>query len=88
MKKFIIEREIPGLGDLTFEELQNISGESCKVIENMGKPYHWITSFVAKNKMYCIHIARDIEDVREHSRKSGFPADKIVEVLEVIDLAS
>ena len=85
MKKFVIEREIPGLGDMTAEQLQAISQASCNVVSGLGKPYHWIESFVTNNKMYCIHIAESEDVVREHAINGGFPVTSIAEVKTMID---
>ncbi len=57
MKKFVVERNLPGAGNLSPEELQAISQNSCEVISHLGKPYHWIQSFITGDKIYCIHIA-------------------------------
>ncbi|GGM97075.1 hypothetical protein GCM10010967_33630 [Dyadobacter beijingensis] len=85
MKKFIIEREIEGLGNLSGEELRNISQASCAVVSGLDAPYHWIQSFVTNNKLYCIHIAESEEVVREHARRGGFPVHSIAEVKTIID---
>lgn len=85
MRKFIVEREIPGLGKLPKEELQAITQKSNGVLDGMDVPYHWVQSFVTEDKMYCIHIAPDEETVLEHARRGGFPADRIVEVKDFID---
>jgi hypothetical protein len=88
MKKFIIERELPGAGKLTPAELQSIALRSCDVVENLEGQYHWIQTFVTDNKLYCVHIARDREAVMEHARQGGFPADHIVEVRSIMDPTS
>lgn len=85
MKKFVIERSLPGAGNLTPEELQEISRTSCEVVSKMGKPYHWIQSFVTDDKIYCIHIAESEEVVREHARQGNFPVNKVSEVKAIID---
>ena len=85
MKKFIIEREIPGLGNMSAEELQAFTRKSNDTLKEMNTPYHWVESFVTGDKMYCVHIAPDEETVREHSQRGGFPANKIVEVLSEIN---
>ena len=85
MKKFIIVRELPGAGQLSPEELRAISQTSCEVVNNLGKPYHWVQSFVTENKIVCVHIAEDKETVLEHARKGGFPADSVEEVKAMID---
>lgn len=85
MKKFIIERNIPGAGNMSKEELAAITATSCGVVEDMNKPYHWIQSYVTDNKVYCVHIAEDEATVREHAERGGFPVDHIEEVQEIID---
>ena len=85
MKKFVIEREIPGLGKMTAEELQAIAQSSCEVVNGLNRPYHWVQSFVTGDKMYCIHIAPDEATVLEHAQRGGFPANRIAEVNGTID---
>ncbi len=85
MKKFLIERNLPGAGNLTPQELENIARASCEVVCNLGRPYHWIQTFVTQDKLYCIHIAESEELVREHARLGQFPINTIMEVKTVID---
>lgn len=85
MKKFVIEREIPGAGKLSAEELAAITQASCSVVNEIGKPYHWVQSFVTDDKIYCIHIAESEEVIREHAAMGGFPANSIAEVKAIID---
>jgi hypothetical protein len=85
MKKFVIERNLPGAGNLSSEELQAISQTSCEVVGQIGKPYHWIQSFVTDDKIYCIHIAESEEVVREHARMGKFPINTVSEVKAIID---
>ena len=85
MKKFMIERNLPGAGNLSAEELQAISQTSCAVVNGLDKPYYWIQSFVTDDKIYCIHIAENEEAVREHARLGNFPINTIAEVKAVID---
>ena len=85
MKKFVIERNLPGAGNLTPEELRTISQTSCAVLNALGKPYHWIQSFVTEDKIYCIHIAENEDIIREHARRGNFPINMISEVKAVID---
>jgi len=85
MKKFVVERNMPGAGNLSAEELQAISQTSCEVLNKLGKPYHWIQSFIAEDKIYCIHIAENEEVVREHARLGNFPVNRITEVKTIID---
>ena len=85
MKKFLIERNLPGAGNLSAAELQAISQTSCAVLNELGKPYHWIQSFVTEDKIYCIHIAESEEVIREHARRGKFPINIVAEVKAVID---
>lgn len=77
MKKFVIGRNLPGAVQLTAEELQSISQTSCEVINQLGKPYHWIQSFITGDKIYCIHIAENEQVVREHAMLGRFPVNTI-----------
>ena len=85
MKKFVVERILPGAGTLSPEELQAISQTSCEVLNRLGKPYYWIQSFVTNDKIYCIHIAESEDVVREHARLGKLPINTISEVKAVID---
>ena len=85
MKKFVIERILPGAGNLSPEELQAISKTSCEAVNQLSKPYHWIQSFVTDDKIYCIHIAESEEVVREHARLGKIPINTVAEVKAVID---
>ena len=85
MKKFIIERNLPGAGNLTPEELEAISRTSVGVITVLGKPYNWIQSFVTEDKIYCIHEAENEQDIREHARCGDFPVNRIEEIKAIID---
>lgn len=85
MPKYIIEREIPGAGNLTTQELQAISQKSCGVLSGMGPQIQWVQSYVTGDKIYCVYIAPDAEMVREHARQGGFPANSVAEVKSVID---
>ena len=85
MPKFIIERDIPGAGKLTQEELRGISQTSCGVLAKLGPTVQWIESYVTPDKVYCVYIAPSEELVREHARQGGFPANRISEVKSVID---
>jgi hypothetical protein len=77
MKRFIIEREIPGASALTEAEVAELSRKSSTAMSSLGVPYRWITSYVAGDKVYCVHEADDEDVVREHSRRGGFPANTI-----------
>jgi hypothetical protein len=85
MKKFLIERNLPGAGNLSPQELQEIARASCEVVCTLGRPYHWIQTFVTEDKLYCRHIAENEELVREHARRGNFPINSIAEVKAVID---
>lgn len=85
MPKFIIEREIPDAGKLTAGELQAISQKSCGVLQEMGPSIQWVESFVTDNKVYCVYNAASAEDVREHAKRGGFPANAVSEVRARID---
>jgi hypothetical protein len=85
MPKFVIEREIPGAGNLTAQELQAISQKSCGVLRNMGPEIQWVESFVTPDKVYCVYIAPNENAIREHARQGGFPANKISQVKRIID---
>jgi hypothetical protein len=88
MPKFVIEREIPGAGNLTAEQLKGISQTSCGVLSNMGPQIQWIHSYVVDDKIYCIYHAPDEEMVREHAKQGGFPANSVKKVSAVIDPAT
>lgn len=85
MPKYVIEREIPGAGDLTAEQLQGISQKSCGVLNELGPQIQWIQSFVTDDKVYCVYIAPNEEMVREHAKRGGFPANSVAEVKTMID---
>ena len=85
MPKYVIERELPGAGSLTAEQLQGISQKSCSVLSNLGPQIHWVHSYVTGDKIYCVYIAPDEAMVREHARQGGFPANSVAEVKSVID---
>ena len=85
MPKYIIERTIPGAGDLTASDLQNISQKSCCVLTEMGPQIQWLESFVTADKVYCVYIAPNEAAVREHAKKGEFPADSIAEIKTIID---
>ena len=85
MPKYVIEREIPGAGQLTANQLQQISQKSCSVINELGPKVQWVQSFVTDDKIYCVYIAENEEIVREHAKRGGFPANRISKVHEVID---
>ena len=84
MPTFIIEREIPGADKLTAAELKDISAKSNEVVAGLGVPYKWVTSYVAGDKIYCVHEAPSAEVIRKHAERGGFPANKVTLVASVI----
>lgn len=85
MPKYVIERDIPGAGNLTEEQLKGISQTSCGVLEELGPRIQWVHSYVTGDKVYCIYNAPNEEMVLEHANKGGFPANKVSEVKTIID---
>jgi len=85
MPKFVIEREIPGAGSLSDEQLHAISQKSCGVLRNLGPEIQWVQSYVTGDKIYCIYIAPNEEMVREHAKQGGFPANSVARVVKTID---
>ncbi|HEV7642326.1 MAG TPA: DUF4242 domain-containing protein [Pyrinomonadaceae bacterium] len=85
MPKYVIEREIPGAGDLSAEQLHGVSQTSCNVLNEMGPQIQWVQSYVTGDKVYCVYIAPNEEMIREHASRGGFPANKISEVKNIID---
>ena len=85
MPKYLIEREIPGAGQLTAEELKAISQKSCSVLSSMGPHIQWVHSYVTGDKVYCVYIAPDEDAVREHAAKGDFPANRISRIESMID---
>jgi hypothetical protein len=85
MPKYIIERNIPQAGKLTAQELQAISKQSCSVLREMGPQIQWVQSFVTDDRIYCTYIAPTEEQVREHARRGGFPANSVAAIRAVID---
>jgi hypothetical protein len=85
MPKFVIEREIPGAGRLSPQDLHAISQKSCGVLSQMGPQIQWVQSFVTGDKVYCVYIAPDEKTVRKHAELGGFPANRVSQVMAVID---
>jgi Nickel responsive protein SCO4226-like len=85
MPKYVVEREIPGAGNLAPEELKAISQKSCSVIRKMGPEIQWLESFVTGDKIYCVYVAPSAEAIRQHATQGGFPANRIEEVKRMID---
>ena len=85
MKTYLIQREIPGAGQLTHEELRGVTTTSNDAVASLNKPYKWLHSYVAGDKVYCVHQAENAEVIKEHARVGGFPANLVVEVASVFD---
>ena len=85
MPKYVIERDLPGAGKLSLEEVKAISQKSCDVLRNLGPKINWVESFVTDDKIYCIYVAPNEEMIRDHAQQGGFPANLISEVRSVID---
>jgi hypothetical protein len=85
MPKYVIERDLPGAGNLTPEQLRAISQKSNKVIADLGPEIRWLTSYVTDDKLYCVYVAPDSDILYEHARCGGFPANKVTKVSTIID---
>ena len=85
MPKFVIEREIPGAGDMSPDQLQAISQTSCGVLQELGPQIQWVESYVTGDKIYCVYISPDEDLIRQHAEQGGFPADRVSEIKTVID---
>lgn len=85
MPKYVIERDIPGVGNSPAEALQAVSQTSCNVLKNLGSSIQWVQSYVTDDKIYCVYIAPNEEIIREHASQGGFPANRVSEVKAVID---
>lgn len=85
MPKFIIERSIPGAGDLSREELHQIAKKSNQVLHELGPDIQWVQSYVADDKLYCVYRAQSEEQIREHARRGGFPVDRIQVIHDIVD---
>ena len=85
MHKYVIERELPGAGALSAQQLQSISQKSCGILAEMGSQIQWVESYVTADKIYCVYHAANEELVREHAKRGGFPANRISEVVAKID---
>jgi hypothetical protein len=85
MPKYIIEREIPNAGALTPADLHAIAQKSCGVLQALGPEIQWVQSYVTEDKITCVYVAPNAEIIREHARRGGFPADKVLEVATIID---
>jgi Protein of unknown function (DUF4242) len=85
MPKYVIEREVPGAGDLTDAQLKELSQKSIKVLREMGPEIQWLHSYVTGNKVYCVYLAPDESFIKEHARRVGLPANRISAVRRLID---
>ena len=85
MPKYVIEREIPGAGQIGADDMKAISQKSCSVLKELGPQVQWVESYVTDDKVYCIYIAPNEEAVQEHARQGGFPANRVSEIRKVID---
>ena len=88
MPKYVIERDIPGAGNLTTDQLKAVAQTSCDVLRSMGPEIIWQHSYVVQDKIYCVYIAPNEEMIREHASKGGFPANKVSKVSTIIDPAT
>lgn len=84
MPKFVIERDVPGAGRLSADELRGLTRRSCAVLAELGPEIQWLESYVTDDKLYCVYVATDASSIREHARRGGFPANRIAEVRCVI----
>ena len=85
MPKYVIEREIPGAGNMSPQDLQAVSQKSCSVLQNLGPQIQWVQSYVTGDKIYCIYIAPSEDMIRTHAQQGGFPANRISEIKTTID---
>jgi uncharacterized protein DUF4242 len=85
MPKYVIERDIPGVGGSTADALQAVSQTSCNVLRELGPQIQWVQSYVTDDKIYCVYIAPNEEMIREHAERGGFPANRISEIRTIID---
>jgi hypothetical protein len=80
MPRYIIERDVPGAGALTPEQLQGLSQKSCSVLKDLGTEIQWVESYVTEDKLYCVYLAPDEDLIRQHAKQGGFPVDRISRV--------
>lgn len=85
MPKYIIERDIPGAGNLSAQALQGIAQSSCGILRELGPSIQWLESFVTQDKVYCVYIAPDQATIQAHAERGGFPANRISEITGIID---
>ena len=84
MPKYVIERPLPGAGNLSADELRDISAKSNQVLSNLGPEVRWLQSYVTEDKIYCVYVAPSEEMIREHAKRGGFPADSVSQVHAII----
>lgn len=85
MPKYVIERELPGAGKFSRDQLHAISQKSCGVLNALGPQIQWVQSYVTDDKIYCVYVAPNVEMVMEHAKRGGFPANKVSEIRTIID---
>jgi hypothetical protein len=85
MPKYVIERDVPGAGKLSAEQLKGLSQASCGVLTTMGPQIQWVQSYVTEDKVYCVYIAPNEEQIREHAKQGGFPANSVNQIMTIID---
>ena len=85
MPKYLIERELPGAGKLSKDQLRGISQKSCSILNRLGPEIQWIHSYVTGDKIYCVYRAPSEELIRQHAKEGGFPANRISEITSVIE---
>jgi hypothetical protein len=85
MPQFVIEREVPGAGDLSEAQIKEVSKRSVRVLNEMGPSIKWLHSYVTGDKIYCVYLAPDEETIREHARRTGIPANRVSAVRRLID---
>ena len=88
MPKFLIERELPGAGQLSAGDLQGVSQKSCTILQELGPQIQWVQSYVTGDKIYCVYLAPNEDMIREHAKRGGFPANRISEITTMIDPAT
>ena len=88
LHRFVIERELPGAGRMSPAQLHDVASKSCDVLKAMGPTIQWIESYVTDDRIYCVYLAQDADQVREHASKGGFPVNRVSEVRAVLDPTS
>jgi len=85
LNRYVIERELPGAGKLSPAQLKDVANKSCDVLRTMGPTIQWVESYVTGDKVYCVYLAENEAQIREHAKKGGFPANKVSQVASIID---